>query len=182
MSSLMVNVLLASNAYSHGVISSTARITERHNGMVEIKVQFDLVSFLNHKQTKYSLSQLSALSLEEFAVIYRDLIKHFNQTLSLKLGQHDVFFNKYYPSSEQVYELVKREFIESQMSEAARNSVPYTFDDRRFYQTMRFSFKLNKEDNISALKILFPPKLGNMYVTYSKAFSRELHAKETWQL
>ena len=167
-------------ALGHGVTSATAKLEVRPNNLVELKVQFDFIELLNHKAIKYSLPQIASLKPETFAVIYQEVIKLFNNQLTITHGDKFVTTNKRYPSNEQVLKLLKRELIEVNFS-SPNKQAPYTFSDRRFYQQFYFDFRLNNAEDLSQLQVAFPKELGNVYVTVSQSTTRELHKGEMWR-
>lgn len=174
-------LLIARHSCGHGIISSTANITERGNGLVELKIQFDLVTFLQNSQSPKTLQQLSTLEPEHFSNIYKDVIHEFKKGLNVTQGKKAIALNQRFPSSEDVHALLKREFIESKLSKQAKKSIPYTFNERRFYQVFFMDFKIKKGSDLQSLSIQFPKALRNMYVTYSKSHTSELHTGETWR-
>lgn len=177
---LSITGLFSAHSFGHGVISSSATVTTRANNLVEIKIQFNLQTLLNNTEKKYSLTQLAALSDKEFGKLYYDIISIFDSGLKVTVDNSVVKLNKRYPAEKQVQGLIKREFIESRMSDAAKNNIPYTYDERRHYQVFYFGFKVKSSKELDTLKIDFPTALGDLYVTYSASRTSVLHEKESW--
>lgn len=193
-------------SYAHGLISSAATITSRANHLMEIKLQFNLLTVIDNledihnindkinastdtmahrahstaKHQRYTLSQLVALSDKQFSVLYKELITHLDKSLQVSIAGRNITLNKRYPSQQQVSSLIKREFIESLMSEKAKRSTPYTYNERRHYQVFYVGFKVNNEAERNALKVTFPDALGDLNVTYSESTTSLLHKGQVW--
>lgn len=172
---------LINEATAHGLTSASATIELRPNRLVELKVQFDLIDLLNHKEKKYSLSSLASLNDEQFAQLYSQIVKLFDVRLNVKNKQGLMTLHRRYPSKEDVFMLIKRQFI-SETLDIEAQAIPYTFSDRRYYQIVYFDFKLNDSSRIDDVLVEFPDELGDIYVTYAEPTTREVHKGEIWSL
>ena len=172
---------LSFNALSHGVKSATANVEVRPGNLIELKVQFDLIKLLNHNSNQYSLALIAALPDEKFALFYQEIIKLFDKRLMIKSAGKPVSVNKRYPSQQQVAQLIKRQFISSRLS-TEQATDPYTFSDRRYYQVFYFDFRLSSKQDLDNLSVVFPPELGNIYITLSHSSNHEVHSGEAWRL
>ena len=172
--------VLPLSSYGHGVVSTSVNITSRPNHLIEIKVQFNLYDLLSHAGKNYTLTQLPSMTEAQFESIYNDIVNIFNNELVANYEGKAIPLNSRYPSKEQVYALIKREFIESMMSDTAKKNLPYTFDERRFYHVFYFGFKMLDSTKLNLLKIDFPRALGDINVTYSTSKTTVLHEDESW--
>lgn len=178
---LFIVSLMAIKAYGHGLVSASSKIELRPHNLVEIQVQFDFIKLLNHSSKDYALPVVASLPKEKFGLLYTEVIKLFDKQLQIKKGKGLIAFNKRYPSQEQVFEVVKKQFIEQKFS-SRNKGAPYTFSDRRYYQVFNFDFKISKKEDLDKLNITFPKPLGNMDITYSEPTTKELHKGEAWTL
>lgn len=174
----ILSVSVHSPSYSHGLTSASAEVEVRPNNLIELRVQFDFVELLNHEAEKYSLPLLVSLPEQTFAIFYTEVISLFDRALIINNGADAVDLNRRYPSQQQMFALLKREFAQSQF--ASKQSIPYTFDERRFYQQFFFDFRVQSAEDIENLAISFPKELGNIYVTLSKSTNTEVHQGDTW--
>lgn len=165
--------------FSHGIKAPTAKVELRSQNIINIQVQFNLIDLLNYKSKNYSLMAVAALPKAKFEKLYQEVIKLFNRSFTVKRAEKIIELNKRYPSSEQVYQLIQREFIEKKVT-ASDKHIPYTFSERRFYQLFNFDIRLKTIGDIKNVNISFPKELGDVYVTYSNSKTMELHTGETW--
>ena len=179
--SLTMLCFLSGNAFGHGLKSATANIEVRPNNLIELKVQFDLNKLLNHNSNQYSTMTLAALSEEKFAFLYNEIIKLFDNHLQVNNAGKSITINKRYPTQQQMFQVIKRQFIKSKFT-AKQAAEPYTFSDRRYYQVFYFDFKLSAKEDLAALSISFPSELGNIYITFSESTNYEIHSGKMWQL
>lgn len=176
MSFLISVMTLSVNSYSHGISSATATISARPAGVVELSVQFDFIDLLNHNSHNYSLPVIAALSEKEFGLLYKEVMKLFSNNLKIKKGSEALPPNMRFPTQEQMYSLIKTEFIESKIT----HTKPYTYSDRRFYQILNFDVRLSNPSDIAQLSITFPKELGDVYVTYTQSTNQEVHRGGSW--
>ncbi len=179
--SLLMSVFIAAmtlsiNGYSHGISSATAKISARPAGVVEISVQFNFIDLLNHNSHDYSLPVIAGLSEKEFGLLYKEVIKLFKNNLKIKKGSKILLPNMRPPTQEQMFSLIKTEFIESKII----HKKPYTYSDRRFYQIMNFDVRLAGTQDLAQLSVIFPKELGDVYVTYTQSNNQEIHRGEAW--
>ncbi len=167
---------LPMNSYSHGISTATAKISARPAGVVELRVQFDFIDLLNHNSHDYSLPVIASLSQKEFGLLYKEVIKLFKNKLKIKNGAATLQPNMRLPTQEQMFSLIKTEFIESKIS----HTKPYTYSDRRFYQVLNFDVRLSNIKDMAQLSIIFPKELGEVYVTYTQSNNQEVHRGEAW--
>ncbi|MCO1336490.1 hypothetical protein MO867_19340 [Microbulbifer sp. OS29] len=172
--------LTSFGAQSHGLISTTAKVEVRPNNLVELQVQFDFIALLNHRSKDYQLPVVATLSPEKYGLLYQAVTKLFDQHLEVSVGGAPVKLNRRYPSRDQMFEVTKRQFIESSFSGV--DSTPYTFSDRRFYQRFFFDFKVSSREDINKLVVSFPKELGGIYVSFVQPVSKEVHSGEPWKL
>jgi len=78
-----------------------------------------------------------------------------------------------------MFDLIKREFIESRLIQGAKN-IPYTFNERRFYQVFYFDFLISSPRDLQELSIAFPKELGTVYTTFTESTNQELHQGDIW--
>ena len=171
---------LSVNSYSHGISSATATISARPAGVVELSVQFDFIDLLNHNSHNYSLPVIAALSEKEFGLLYKEVIKLFSNNLKIKKGPEALPPNMRFPTQEQMYSLIKTEFIESKITHTKPYTYTYTYSDRRFYQILNFDVRLSNPSDIAQLSIIFPKELGDVYVTYTQSSNQEVHRGGSW--
>ena len=176
---LMLMATTVLSVEGHGLASASAKIEVRPNRLVELRVQFDFIELLNHDSKVYPLAVVAALPDEKFALLYKEVIKLFDNELKVMLGTKAVVLNKRYPTAQQMFSLLKGQLVDSQFSNPA--SKLYTYSDRRFFQVLAFDFKLLTAQESSQLKVTFPKELGDIYITYSKPKSSSLHPGESWQ-
>ena len=112
-------------------------------------------------------------------LLYRAVIKLFDRDLIIQKGAKTLGINTQFPTQQQVFSLLKREFIESQFINDPKNR-PYTFSDRRFYQVFYFDFLINSPQHIEDLSLSFPKELGGVYVTLTRSSNQEVTPGETW--
>jgi|TARA_B110000967_G_C18614319_1_gene425571 hypothetical protein len=175
-------ILVATAALSvegHGLASASAKIEVRPSRLVELTVQFDFIELLNHGSKVYPLPIVASLPEEKFALLYKEVIKLFDNELKVMLDTKAVVLNKRYPTEQQMFSLLKGQMVDSQFS--SQVSAPYTYSDRRFFQVLSFDFKLITSQQLSDMKVTFPKQLGDIYVTYSRSKSSSLHPGEPWQ-
>ena len=175
-------ILVATAALSvegHGLASASAKIEVRPSRLVELTVQFDFIELLNHGSKVYPLPVVASLPEEKFALLYKEVIKLFDNELKVMLDTKAVVLNKRYPTEQQMFSLLKGQMVDSQFS--SQVSAPYTYSDRRFFQVLSFDFKLITSQQLSDMKVTFPKQLGDIYVTYSRSKSSSLHPGEPWQ-
>jgi hypothetical protein len=175
-------ILVATAALSvegHGLASASAKIEVRPSRLVELTVQFDFIELLNHGSKVYPLPIVASLPEEKFALLYKEVIKLFDNELKVMLDTKAVLLNKRYPTEQQMFSLLKGQMVDSQFS--SQVSAPYTYSDRRFFQVLSFDFKLITSQQLSDMKVTFPKQLGDIYVTYSRSKSSSLHPGEPWQ-
>ena len=174
-------ILVATAALSvegHGLASASAKIEVRPSRLVELTVQFDFIELLNHGSKVYPLPIVASLPEEKFALLYKEVIKLFDNELKVMLDTKAVVLNKRYPTEQQMFSLLKGQMVDSQFS--SQVSAPYTYSDRRFFQVLSFDFKLITSQQLSDMKVTFPKQLGDIYVTYSRSKSSSLHPGEPW--
>ena len=177
-------MVLCANTYSHGLTSTTAKIALRPGNLIELRVQFDFMGILNHRSHDYSLPVIASLPEDKFGLLYNEVIKLFKTKLTVKLGNDSltdtITTNMRFPSQQQVMNVLKRQFIQSQFLQD-KNNTPYTFSDRRFYQVFSFDFRLNALEDLKDLSITFPKPLGEVYVTYSESSNQAIHSGSDWR-
>lgn len=173
-------MLVSMNAYTHGITSTTATIALRPANLVELQVQFNFIDLLNHKSNNYSLPLIASLSDDKFGLLYQEVIKLFNKELRITKGIEILEINARFPTQIQMFDLIKREFIEKRVMKNAKN-IPYTFDERRFYQVVYFDFLINSAEDIQKLSITFPQPLGTVYVTLTQSSNQEVHKGAAWK-
>jgi len=176
---LLVMAVVAVSAEGHGLTSTSAKIEVRPSRLVEISVQFDFIELLNQGSRRYPLAIVAALPEDKFGLLYKEVVKLFDRELKVLLSNEQVVLNRRYPSQQQVFSLLKNQFVDSQFSTKSR--MPYTYSDRRFFQVMSFDFKLVTTKKLENLAVIFPQQLGDVYVTFSKAKSSSTHPGERWQ-
>mgnify|MGYP001130771186 FL=1 len=98
----------------HGLASASAKIEVRPNRLVELRVQFDFIELLNHGSKVYTLAVVAALPDEKFALLYKEVIKLFDNELKVMLGTKAVVLNKRYPTAQQMFSLLKGQLVDSQ--------------------------------------------------------------------
>jgi hypothetical protein len=174
---LMITAVLS--AEGHGLTSASAKIEVRPSRLVELSVQFDFIELLNHGSKVYPLAVVASLPEEKFALLYREVIKLFDNEVKVMLGNKAVVLNKRYPTAQQMFSLLKGQLVDSQFSN--QTSKLYTYSDRRFFQVLSFDFKLITAQQLNDMQVTFPKELGDIYVTYSKSKSSSLHPGEPWQ-
>lgn len=175
----VVLALLSVNSFGHGLVSTTAEVSLRPHNLIEVQVQFDFSALLNHNSNAYSLSLLASLNDEKFGLLYGEVIKLFDRRLIVKNKGIPIDLHRRYPTQEQVFGLLKQQFIESTMG-PSQFSLPYTYSDRRFYQLAFFDLKLNSSEDLKNLEITFPPELGDVYVTFNEPKTVEVHKGKAW--
>lgn len=177
---LFIALILSSfNAYSHGITATSAEIQVRPSNLIELKLQFNWMDLLNHQSNQYSLAVVASLPEDQFALLYNAVKKLFQTELVIKKGATRLELNMRFPSQDQVFKLLKREFVETQF-QRTQTDIPYTFSDRRFYQVFYVDFLIDSHQDINALSISFPKPLGDIYTTLSYSSNQELHEGTVW--
>tara|TARA_B110000503_G_C7019340_1_gene359062 strand:+ start:122 stop:700 length:579 start_codon:yes stop_codon:yes gene_type:complete len=176
---LLLMAAVAVSAEGHGVTSTSAKIEVRPSRLVEISVQFDFIELLNQGSKKYPLAIVTALPEDKFGLLYNEVVKLFDRELKVLLDNEKTVLNKRYPSQQQMFNLLKSQLFDSRFS--TRSLIPYTYSDRRYFQVVSFDFKLVTTQQLDKLAVIFPPQLGDVYVTFSKSSSRSAHPGELWQ-
>lgn len=173
-------MVIGTNTHSHGLTSTTAKIALRPGNLIELRVQFDFMGILNHRSHDYSLPVIASLPEGKFGLLYIEVTKLFKTKLKVKIGNDTIDTNIRFPSQQQVMNVLKRQFIQSQFLQD-NNNTPYTFSDRRFYQVFSFDFRLNSLEGLKDLSITFPKPLGEVYVTYSESSNQAIHSGSDWR-
>ncbi|UVW34029.1 hypothetical protein NYF23_08260 [SAR92 clade bacterium H455] len=176
---LLVAITAVISAEGHGLSSASAKIEVRPSRLVELSVQFDFIKLLNHGANAYPLAVVASLPEQKFALLYKEVIKLFDNELKVMVGNKAVVLNKRYPTEQQMLSLLKGQLVDAQFS--SQGSMPYTYSDRRFFQVLSFDFKLITAQQLSDMQVTFPKELGDIYITYSKSKSSNLHPGESWQ-
>ena len=177
---LLLILFVAPRTYAHGISTATAKIEMRPGNLIELKIQFNLIDLLNHKEKKYSLPLIASLSEEKFGLFYKEIVKLFKQNLMIKIADQPINSNARLPTQAQMFALLKREFIETKFSKNQQN-IPYTFSDRRFYQIFYFDFRLKSPQDLEKLSIQFPQQLGTIYTTFTQSSNQEVHQGIPWK-
>ena len=157
---LLVMAVVAVSSEGHGLTSTSAKIEVRPSRLVEISVQFDFIELLNQGSRRYPLAIVAALPEDKFGLLYKEVVKLFDRELKVLLSNEQVVLNRRYPSQQQVFSLLKNQFVDSQFSTKSR--MPYTYSDRRFFQVMSFDFKLVTTKKLENLAVIFPQQLGDV--------------------
>ncbi|MCB0352988.1 MAG: hypothetical protein KDD64_05660 [Bdellovibrionales bacterium] len=167
-------------AYGHGIHSATAQVALRPGGLIEVEVQYNLVDLLNHGSQEYSLPIIASLSEEQFELLHTEVLKLFTKALIIKIGERRIGLHIRFPTSDEMFAVIKREFIEAKIGGHDQSDL-YTLSDRRFYQKAYFDFRLVSMDDLKSLSVEFPKELGPVYVTYIESKNSLVSPGALWE-
>ena len=173
-------------AYGHGLRESTAEIKVLENRLVTIKVQFNLIDYLNSEARSKSpidLEMISVMPEGMFESVYASVTESFLSGMQVFCKRLDgsaqrIHINARFPSAQQAKGLIKRERVEKQYS--GNGKPPYTYSDRRFFQVFNFDFRLAKGDSIDCLRMRFPSQLADVFTSFSEQQTRHVAPMSEW--